>query len=105
MIAIADEKIDESKDLLIFDPIETWKKTNLEAGTFTVRELLVPIFEKGICVYNSPILADIKEYCSRELDTLWDETRRFMNPHEVYVDLSDKLYDMKKQLLDGYSKR
>ena len=105
LIALADEKIDESKDLLIFDPIETWKKTNLEAGTFTVRELLVPIFEKGICVYNSPEVMEIKEYCSKELDTLWDETRRFMNPHEVYVDLSDKLYDMKKNLLDGFSKR
>ncbi len=105
LIALADEVIDETKDLLIFDPIETWKKTLLEAGTFTVRELLVPIFEKGICVYNSPEVMEIKEYCSKELDTLWDETRRFMNPHEVYVDLSDKLYDMKKQLLDGYSKR
>ena len=105
LIALADEKIDESKDLLIFDPIETWKKANLEAGTFTVRELLVPIFEKGICVYNSPEVMEIKEYCSKELDTLWDETRRFMNPHEVYVDLSDKLYDMKKNLLDGFSKR
>ena len=105
LIALADEKIDESKDLLIFDPIETWKKTNLEAGTFTVRELLVPIFEKGICVYNSPEVMEIKEYCRKELDTLWDETRRFMNPHEVYVDLSDKLYDMKKGLLDGFSKR
>ncbi len=105
LIALADEVIDETKDLLIFDPIETWKKTLLEAGTYTVRELLVPIFEKGICVYNSPEVANIKEYCSHELETLWDETRRFLNPHEVYVDLSDKLYDMKKQLLDGYSKR
>ena len=105
LIALADETIDETKDLLIFDPIETWKKTLLEAGTYTVRELLVPIFEKGICVYNSPEVMEIKEYCSKELDTLWDETRRFLNPHEVYVDLSDKLYDMKKMLLDGYSKR
>lgn len=105
LIALAEEVIDENEDLLIFDPIETWKKTTLEAGTFTVRELLIPVFEKGICVYESPEVMDIKEYCTNELNTLWDETRRFMNPHKVYVDLSDKLYDMKKKLLDNYSKR
>ncbi len=105
LIALADEVIDENKDLLIFDPIETWKKTTLVGGTYTVRELLVPVFEKGICVYNSPEVMEIKEYCGKELDTLWDETRRFLNPHKVYVDLSDKLYDMKKSLLDDYSKR
>ena len=105
LIALADEVLDESKDLLIFDPIETWKKTTLVGGTYTVRELLTPVFEKGICVYDSPKVKDIKEYCSKELNTLWDETRRFLNPHKVYVDLSDKLYDMKKSLLDGYSKR
>lgn len=104
LIALADETIDENKNLLIFDPIETWKKTTLMAGTYTVRELLVPIFEKGICVYESPDVNSIKEYCSRELDTLWDETRRLVNPHKVYVDLSDRLYDMKKKLLDERGK-
>ena len=85
----------------IFDPIETWKKTLLKAGTYKVRELLVPVIEKGICVYESPSVSEIKEYCKEELDTLWDETRRLVNPHKVYVDLSNKLYDIKKSLLDA----
>jgi len=100
LIALADERFSEDRDLLIFDPIDTWKKTNLEAGTFTVRELLVPVFEKGVCVYESPAVMDIRDYCAKELNTLWDETRRFVNPHKVHVDLSDKLYNIKKELLD-----
>ncbi len=104
LIALEDEKIDEGKDLLIFDPLETWKKTNLKAGTYAVRELMVPVFEKGICVYESPDVEKIKEYCTKELDTLWDETRRLVNPHKVYVDLSDRLYAMKKKLLDERGK-
>lgn len=104
LISLADETIDTGKDLLIFDPIETWKKTTLEAGTYDVRELLIPIFEKGICVYESPCVEDIKQYCAKELDTLWDETRRLVNPHKVYVDLSDRLYNMKKKLLDERGK-
>ncbi len=102
LIALADEIIDEKQDLLIFDPIETWKKTLLEAGTFTVRELLVEVFKNGVCVYNSPEVSQIQENCKAELNTLWDETRRLVNPHKVYVDLSKKLYDMKKELLDRY---
>ncbi len=102
LIALSGEIIDENKDLLIFDPVETWKKTLLEAGTFEVRELLIPVFEKGICVYETPKVLDIKKYCNEELNTLWDETRRLVNPHKVYVDLSQKLFDIKKQLLDNY---
>lgn len=103
LIALADESIDENKDLLIFDPHETWKKTLLEAGVFKVREILIPIFKKGVCVFESPSVMDIQRYCKEEQETLWDETRRLVNPHEVYVDLSDKLYDMKKQLLDSHN--
>lgn len=103
LIALADESIDENKDLLIFDPHETWKKTLLEAGVFKVREILVPIFKKGVCVFESPSVMEIQQYCKEEQETLWDETRRLVNPHEVYVDLSDKLYDMKKQLLDSHN--
>lgn len=103
LIALADESIDENKDLLIFDPHETWKKTLLEAGVFKVREILVPVFKKGVCVFESPSVMDIQQYCKEEQETLWDETRRLVNPHEVYVDLSDKLYDMKKQLLDNHN--
>jgi len=67
--------------------------------------LLVPIFQKGKCVYESPKVMDIREYCMKEKDTLWDETKRFVNPHKVYVDLSKKLYDTKIQLLDRMSEK
>lgn len=100
IIALAEETIDENEDLRIFDPIDTWKHSTIEAGTFTVRELLVPIFKKGQCFYESPKVMEIRDYCMQELDTLWDETRRFVNPHKVYVDLSQKLFDLKKSLLD-----
>lgn len=102
LIALADETFDESKDLLIFDPNETWKKTLLEGGTYTVREIVVPVFKDGICVYETPEVKEIMDYCKKELDTLWDETRRLVNPHRVHVDLSDKLFDMKKKLLAEY---
>ena len=103
LIAMADETIDENKDLLIFDPHETWKKTLLEAGVFGVREILVPVFKRGVCVYESPKTMEIQEYCKREQETLWDETRRLVNPHKVYVDLSDRLYELKKKLLDNHN--
>ncbi|MGN0383542.1 MAG: nicotinate phosphoribosyltransferase, partial [Eubacterium sp.] len=103
LISLADEHFSEDEPLTIFDPVETWKKTYLDAGTFTVREILVPIFKEGICVYDSPKVMDIQAYCKKELNTLWEETRRLVNPHKVYVDLSQKLYDMKKELLDNYN--
>jgi nicotinate phosphoribosyltransferase len=101
MIALADENFSSDKPLLLFDPISTWKKTYLEAGSYTVRELLVPIFLNGECVYSSPSVMEIRDYCIKELDTLWDEARRLINPHNVYVDLSIKLYRMKTDLLDS----
>ena len=85
---------------MIFDPIATWKKTWLAGGSFTVRELLVPVFKNGECVYTSPAVMDIRDYCAGELDTLWDESRRLVNPQEVYVDLSKPLWDLKNDLLD-----
>ncbi|MDO4476215.1 MAG: nicotinate phosphoribosyltransferase [Lachnospiraceae bacterium] len=100
LICLVDEKFSEDEDLILFDPIETWKKTKIKAGTFVLRELLVPIFEKGECVYTSPATMKIREICLAEQDTLWEETRRFSNPHKVYVDLSDKLYQIKAQLLE-----
>lgn len=102
IIALVGETFNENEDLLIFDPIDTWKKTLLRAGSFTIREIMVPVFKNGECVYESPKVMDIRDYCFKELDTLWDETRRLVNPHRVHVDLSDKLYSMKKQLLDAY---
>jgi len=65
-----------------------------------MRELLAPIFQKGECVYTSPSVMEIRDYCAQEQDTLWEETRRLTNPHEVYVDLSDKLFRIKSGLLD-----
>ncbi len=103
LICLANETYSEDEDLTIFDPHQPWKKTKLEAGTFTIRELLVPIFQKGICVYESPSVMEIRDICFKEKETLWDETKRFVNPHEVYVDLSQKLYDMKMQLLEQMS--
>ena len=102
LICLVDESFDENKSLLLFDPIETWKKTHLAPGTYTMRELLVPVFKDGQCVYNSPKVMDIRAYCMKELDTLWDESKRLVNPHEVHVDLSNKLWHMKNQLLDSY---
>ena len=100
LIALVDDKFDESKDLVIFDPQETWKKTHLKGGTYTMKELVVQVFDKGKCVYTSPSVMDIREHCINEQATLWDETRRLVNPHEVYVDLSDRLYKMKTDLLN-----
>ncbi len=103
LIALEEEEYSSSEPLLLFDPIATWKKTYLKADTYTLRELLVPIFLSGKCVYKSPSVLEIRQYCQEELDTLWDEARRLTNPHMVYVDLSNKLYQMKTSLLDEAS--
>lgn len=103
LICFEDEVIDSSEDLLLFDPLETWKKTKLKGGTYTVREMMEPVFVKGECVYQSPSVMEIASYCKQEKETLWDETKRLFNPHQVYVDLSEQLYQVKKELLDQMS--
>lgn len=105
LICLVDETFDEKKPLLLFDPLEPWKKTKLAGGSYTMREIMVPVFLNGECCYQSPKVMDIREYCQRELNTLWDETRRLVNPHRVYVDLSKKLYDIKIDLLDQMSQQ
>ena len=100
LISLVDDVFDESKDLVIFDPQATWKKTHLKGGTYTMKELMVKVFEKGECIYQAPSVMEIREFCKKEQETLWDETRRLVNPHEVYVDLSDRLYAMKTKLLN-----
>lgn len=105
LICLVDEEFSENEPLLLFDPLEPWKKTKLKPGTYTMRELLKPIFVDGECVYESPKVMDIREYCQKELSTLWDETRRLINPQKVYVDLSSKLYDIKIELLDRMSEK
>ena len=104
LIALADEKYDESEPLLLFDPIETWKKTLLEPGEYTMREIMVPVFKDGKCVYTTPEVMDIQAYCKKELSTLWDESKRLINPQEVHVDLSRPLFDIKHKLLNNYGK-
>ena len=73
LICLVDDQLDESKDLTIFDPLETWKKTHLKGGTYTLRELMVPVFKNGECVYTSPSVMDIRKYCMEEQNTLWDD--------------------------------
>lgn len=105
LICLVGESFSEDKPLLLFDPLEPWKKTKLAPGTYTLRELLVPIFKNGECCYESPKAMDIRSYCLKEQDTLWEETKRFVNPHQIYVDLSKKLYDTKIELLDRMSEK
>lgn len=102
LICLVDEVYDENNSLLLFDPVETWKKTHLAPGSYTIRELLVPVFRNGECVYQSPKVMELREYCRQEQETLWDESRRLVNPHEIHVDLSNELWHMKNQLLDSY---
>ena len=102
LIALADEEFSSKDPLLLFDPIETWKKTLLPGGSYSMRELLVPVFRKGDCVYESPSVKEIQNICSRELNTLWEESKRFEYPHQTYVDLSRKLWNLKNNLLERY---
>ncbi len=100
LIALADEVYNETDALLLFDPVETWKKTLLRPGEYSLKEIMAPIFKDGKCIYKTPPVMDIQSYCKHELSTLWDESKRLINPHEVHVDLSKPLYDMKQKLLN-----
>lgn len=102
LIALADEVFDPNEKMKLFDPLETWKKTTLPGGSYTMKELLIPVFLEGNCVYESPSVMEIRDYCQQDLATLWDECKRLTNPHKVYVDLSKKLYEVKRELLDMY---
>ena len=100
IICLEEETFTEADAITLFDPVEPWKKTKLHPGEFSLRELMIPLFKDGKCVYQSPKTMDIREYCLKEQDTLWEESRRLVNPHQVYVDLSQKLYNNKLKLLD-----
>lgn len=102
LIALSDEVFSPEEPLLLFDPIETWKKTLLPGGSYRIRELLIPVFAKGNCVYESPKVMDIQKRCREELATLWEESKRFEYPHQTYVDLSKKLWNVKNSLLEQY---
>lgn len=103
LICLEDETFDPADDLILTDPIETWKKTKLKGGTYEMRELLQPIFLNGDCVYESPSVMEMRDVCTKEKETLWDETKRFVNPHEMYVDLSDRLLRLRNALLEEMS--
>jgi len=96
-LCVYDEVIDESQPLELFDPVQVWKTKTVT--NYTAKELLVPIFKNGECVYESPSIHEIREYCKAQIMTLWDEVKRFENPHRYYVDLSRKLWDIKQELL------
>ena len=103
IITVAGETIPEQDEYVIFDPNAVWKKTRVT--NYTVRNLQVPIFKEGRCVYESPSIEEIKAYCKEQVNTLWDETLRFENPQTYYVDLSQKLWDMKNRLLEEHSEK
>ena len=94
------EEIDDTKPYELFDPDFTWKRKEIE--NYVARPLLVKIFDKGECVYTSPALSEIRDYCAEQIDSLWDEVKRFENPHKYYVDLSEKLWEIRKLLIEEY---
>lgn len=96
-LTVWDEFVDESKPLELFDPRATWKRKTYTH--YVARPLLVPIFKNGELVYQQPSLQEIQKYCMEQVDTLWDEVKRFENPHTYYVDLSQRLWDIKQALL------
>ena len=100
-ITLFDEEVDTSKPITIFDPLAVWKKKTLT--DVVAVPLLTPIFQKGKLVYQKPTLPQIRAYCQEQLDTLWDEVKRFEYPHTYYVDLSQKLWDIRQQLLEQES--
>jgi nicotinate phosphoribosyltransferase len=96
-ITLREEIIDETKPLVIFDPNAIWKRKRLV--NFEANNLLTPIYKQGKCVYKSPPLHEIQKYCKIELGRLWDELKRFENPHKYYVDMSEKLWQLKNDML------
>ena len=101
LMTMYDEALDASKGLTLFDPVQTWKKR-----TFTgihLKQLNVPIYVNGKRVYQTPPLEEIRRHCAEQVETLWDEVKRFENPHRYYVDLSQKLWDERQRLLNELS--
>ncbi|WP_114490397.1 nicotinate phosphoribosyltransferase [Halanaerobium sp. ST460_2HS_T2] len=99
LIALKDEVISADRDLVLFDARDTWKTTTLKKGNYQLREMMKPIFKTGKLVYDSPQVAEIKEYAEKEKESLGAEYKRLTNPHIMKVDLSDKLYELKQKLI------
>ncbi len=102
LITLADEEVSTQHGITLFDPVETWKERTYV--NCTARCISTPIYVEGKRVYTSPELADIKKFCKAQVGTLWDEVKRFDNPHRYYVDLSQKLWDLRHDLLKQMSK-
>ncbi len=97
LIALADEQFDQRQPLTLYDPNATWKRKTFE--NYTLRELLVPVVKAGKVVYQTPEIDAVRDYCLAQVDTLWDEVKRFENPHNYYVDLSERLWSLKQTML------
>ena len=97
LICVYDETVDDTKPLEIFDPENTWKTKTLE--NFRAEELLLKIFENGKQVYTLPTLKEIRVHCKASLESMWEEVKRFDNPHNYYVDLSEKLWNIKYSMI------
>lgn len=100
VLTLDNETIDEGAPYTLFDPDFTWKRKDIEG--FVARPLLREIFKNGVCTYKEPELEDIREYCAEQIDTLWDEVKRFENPHKYYVDLSKELWRVRNKLIEEY---
>lgn len=103
IVTLHDEVIDDTKPYTIFDPEYVWKRKKVE--NFYARPLLKQIFKKGECVYETPSIDVLREYCKMEVDGLWDEVKRFENPHAYYVDLSEKLWEIKNSMLSEFENK
>lgn len=101
LIALNDENFDNNKPLQLFDPNYTWKKKRIK--NYNIKNLMVQIFDKGKCTYESPSVMEIRDFCSKEKASLWSEIRRLQNPHQYYIDLSKNLWNLKESLLHEYS--
>lgn len=102
LISFFDEEFDINKELTIFDPVHTWKKRELKIGEYKMKKMLKTIFKNGKLVYNKKSAVESKEYFAKEIETLYEDNKRLTNPKEIYVDLSQKLYDKKIELLSLY---
>ncbi len=100
LITLDYETIDTTKDLTIFHPMETWKKMTLKANAYYAKELLEPVFIDGKCVFKPKTVLEIQKYCNSQKESLWEECKRLINPHILPVDLSEDLYNLKKDLLN-----
>ncbi|MBP5179691.1 MAG: nicotinate phosphoribosyltransferase [Clostridiales bacterium] len=102
VLFVKGEKIPDGEPYEIFDPVETWKAKTLT--NYTTKKILVEVFRNGELVYNVPTINEIRNYCTKQLDTLWDSVKRFENPHKYYVDLSPELWKIRDDILRGYRK-